>query len=73
MNNYLDGTYNKNQILYLRCQNEKQKETKTKKKKKNKKQLNNQLAYFISGRGLLIISGSWRTLFMRGVLMACEH
>jgi hypothetical protein len=36
VNNYLDGTYNKNQILYLRCQNEKQKETKTKKRKKQK-------------------------------------
>jgi hypothetical protein len=51
----------------------KTKRNKNKKKEKNKKQLNNQLAYFISGRGLLIISGSWRTLFMRGVLMACEH
>ena len=37
--------------------------------KKTKKRL----AYIITRRGLLIIFGSWHTLFMSGVLMAGEH
>ena len=50
-----------------------EKRRKKKRKKKRRKKRYNRLAYFISGGGLLIISGSWRTLFMRGVLMEPRH
>lgn len=42
-------------------------------KNRGKKNMKKKLTYIITRRGLLIIFGSWHTLFMSGVLMAGEH
>ena len=70
---YLDGTKT-NQILFLLVKTKKEwQKTWTQKPEKIHEKTKKRLAYIITRRGLLIIFGSWHTLFMSGVLMAGEH
>jgi hypothetical protein len=72
---YLDGTKT-NQILFFcwlkRRKNDKKIWTQ-KPEKIHEKKTKKRLAYIMTRRGVLIIFGSWHTLFMSGVLTAGEQ
>jgi hypothetical protein len=72
---YLDGTKT-NQILFFCWLKRRKNDKKTwtqKPEKIHEKKTKKRLAYIMTRRGVLIIFGSWHTLFMSGVLTAGEQ